>query len=232
MLCSKLLIADNEYILSNANFVLERQEAIVPLIWLIGAAVAACCCCISAGLYSSSTSKVKGTTLAVLGMQMAGKTLFYNQLRKIAFTADYVATGGMKDVDAFDLRLKNRTVRIEKCKDIGGGDDYVRPYYEKLLNEKDIAIFLFNVSSYINDKGQRDRINARIEFVHRHSTKSLALIGTHLDLFSKSERSGVLISQVQNMVKNKDYAIRFSNNFFVVDLRDIKSVLEIMEKIL
>lgn len=60
-MCNETFMRCQEHILSNTNLFVETQEAFIPLIWLIGAAVAAACAAgATAGYYSSSTREMKG----------------------------------------------------------------------------------------------------------------------------------------------------------------------------
>lgn len=163
-------------------------------------------------------------------MQGAGKTLFYNQLKNEKFNGEYHTTGGAATIEEFTFEINGKKIKFKKGKDIGGGEELIRFYYENLLNESDIAFFLFNVSKYIKDKTYMSETNARIDFIHRHKPKQIVLVGTHLDEYSNNDRSTVL-GKVQTLVLQKSYARLFDSNFFVLDLRDRNTVLRIMEKL-
>ena len=170
-----------------------------------------------------------GKTLAVLGMQASGKTQFYKTLQNLEYTG-YEATS-VNEYEGFDIKLTDRTIHIKKGKDIGGTEAYIKQYYEKMISENEIVVFVFDVYAYLNDGAYLRNANARFDFVNQHrNEKSVVILGSHLDKFPKKERKTV-IGKVQQMNKDKAYAGLFSVNFFVADIRNKEAVQEIVEKI-
>lgn len=180
-------------------------------------------------IYATVTEVVKGKTLAVLGMQASGKTQFYRTLQNLEYTG-YEATS-VNEYEGFDIKLADRTIHIKKGKDIGGTEAYIKQYYEKMMNDNEVVVFVFDVYTYLNDGTYSRNTNARFDFINQHrNEKSIVILGSHLDKFPKKERKAV-IGKVQQMNKNKIYAGLFSVNFFVADMRNKDAVQEIAEKI-
>lgn len=203
----------------------EVQEASVLItLLLVGAAII-----LANVIYATVTEIVGGKTLAVLGMQASGKTQFYKTLQNLEYTG-YEATS-VNEYEGFDIKLTDRTIHIKKGKDIGGTEAYIKQYYEKMISENEIVVFVFDVYAYLNDGAYLRNANARFDFVNQHrNEKSVVILGSHLDKFPKKERKTV-IGKVQQMNKDKAYAGLFSVNFFVADIRNKEAVQEIVEKI-
>ena len=203
----------------------EVQEASVLItLLLVGAAII-----LANVIYATVTEIVGGKTLAVLGMQASGKTQFYKTLQNLEYTG-YEATS-VNEYDGFDIKLADRTIHIKKGKDIGGTEAYIKQYYEKMISENEIVVFVFDVYAYLNDRAYLRNANARFDFVNQHrNEKSVVILGSHLDKIPKKERKTV-IGKVQQMNKDKAYASLFSVNFFVADIRNKDAVQEIVEKI-
>lgn len=203
----------------------EVQEASLLLtLLIIGAAV------LLVGIvYATTTEPVKGTTMAVLGMQASGKTQFYKTLQDIEYTG-YEATS-VNDYEGFDIKLSDRTIHIRKGKDIGGTEAYIKQYYKEMMRDNEIVVFTFDVYRYLNDSGYSKNTNARFDFIDLHRNgKSIVVLGSHLDNFPESKRKNI-IEQVQQSNQSKVYASLFSVNFFVLDMRNRDAVQKIAKEI-
>lgn len=208
------------------QYPMEVQEAALPLvIWLIIGVFA-----LLAGIiYATKTDPVKGTTMAVLGMQASGKTQFYKTLQNIKYTG-YEATS-VNDYEGFDIKLSDRTIHIRKGIDIGGTEAYIKQYYKKMICDNEIVVFVFDVYRYLNDSSYSRNTNARFDFINRHrNEKSIVILGSHLDNFPESKRKNI-IEQVQQRNNGKDHAELFSVNFFTLDMRSKEAVQKVAEKI-
>lgn len=203
----------------------EVQEASVLItVLIVGAALL-----FANVIYATITEIVRGKTLAVLGMQASGKTQFYKTLQNLEYTG-YEATS-INEYKGFDIKLTDRTIHIQKGKDIGGTEAYIKQYYEKMMTDNEVVVFVFDVYAYLNDGTYSRNTNARFDFINQHrNEKDIVILGSHLDKFPKKERKAV-IGKVQQMNKDKIYAGLFSVNFFVADIRNKDAVQEIAEKI-
>ena len=203
----------------------EVQEASVLItVLIVGAALL-----FANVIYATITEIVRGKTLAVLGMQASGKTQFYKTLQNLEYTG-YEATS-INEYKGFDIKLTDRTIHIQKGKDIGGTEAYIKQYYEKMITDNEVVVFVFDVYAYLNDGTYSRNTNARFDFINQHrNEKDIVILGSHLDKFPKKERKAV-IGKVQQMNKDKIYAGLFSVNFFVADIRNKDAVQEIAEKI-
>ncbi|KAA6349038.1 hypothetical protein EZS27_003535 [termite gut metagenome] len=77
--------------------------------------------------------------LAVLGMAGAGKTTFYNYLRK----EEVFGQTGIRDIDKFSIEFKNgKKITIKKGQDIGGREGFI-PQYESMMEKANIVLFFF-----------------------------------------------------------------------------------------
>lgn len=171
--------------------------------------------------------RIRGKTLAILGMQASGKTSFYDQLKGISRT-EYRGTN-YEEVDSFTLDLGDRKVRIKKGLDIGGGEEYIKSYYNDKIKDNDVVLFVFDVSKYLSDKEYLRKCEGRFDYIYRHSEgKQIYIVGSHLD---QCEGDGnQIIQEVKNITKNKEYSSFFGQNFSVINIRDRRQVLSIAKK--
>lgn len=184
---------------------------------------------VGAAIYATATKKVRGTTLAVLGMQASGKTQLYKTLQGMEYTG-YEATS-VNEYEGFDIKLPDRTIHIKKGKDIGGTEAYIKLYYKEMMRENEIVIFVFNAYRYLNDSTYSRNTNARFDFINLHrNEKDIVILGSYLDYFSESEQK-TIIDKVRQRNKDKAYAALFAINFFVLDIRNKESVQEIAKRI-
>ena len=166
-----------------------------------------------------------GTSIGVLGMKGAGKTQLYNTLRG-AQDLETSATG-TNDYDSFVFEYGDRKIKISKGRDIGGGDMYVREYYDKMIKEKDIIFFLFDVKQYMENPDYAKEVKARMDFIwnkmkdeydEEEIKKRLVTIGSHIDQLDKEQIKN-LKGYLQNDVVGKPYSPMFNNNFIPSDLK-------------
>ena len=214
----------------------QPQEAVfwfIPV--LIGAAIGTAAIIIAAASEDTNTEKVKGTSLGILGMPGAGKTLFLRNLQGRPYTK-YEQTSGAEDYEPFDFCHKGKTIRIQKGKDIGGNVENIKQYYDDFLNTKDICIFIFDLNKYIDQTNYRNEVNSRLDFINRHllildkSLDKWAVIGTHVDQ-AKIEKGKSIIDVVQGYVQGKPYARLFNTNFFARNITNKSDMDIIIDKL-
>lgn len=194
---------------------------IIPMIMAIG------------GLLIFGNSKsVHGKHLAVLGMKGAGKTRLYCFMRNIKYKEE--ATG-KNEYPSFDYTKSDGTkVRIEKGYDIGGGEDFIRDNYEKMMKDSDIVIFVFDISKYFSDTEEYQRqTNSRFDFINKKisENENKVIIGSHLDQL-KSEKRETIKDRFLKNIKDKPYSGMFTVNFFLADITNNEQIKGIIDKIL
>ena len=176
--------------------------------------------------------KVKGKRLAVLGMKGAGKTRFYRFLQKRPYIEEETA---IDDYEEFEYKTNDgKTIIIEKGKDIGGSEDYVRPLYENIIKDCDILVFCFDLKRYLSDSTYEKQVNVRFEFVCRkfkelkRSKGNFVKIASHIDEIKDPKNA---IKQFHSLLKKKSYYKEFIYNFFPVDTTNSKNLEQIVNKI-
>ena len=206
-----------------------QQQAIIPLLWVIVAAIdvitltwATC------AIFSGDPKPIKGKSLAVLGMQGAGKTHFLANIRNIPYENTSTISG--EKFKQFNLIIGNRQVVVNEGIDIPGGEEAIREYYVKLIKENEIVFFLFDSFKYINEREYRENTQNRLDFIYRHSSDSnncsVILFGTFLDHFSSDDERNNARASIKNSVSGKVYSQMFMDNrFFMLDMRN-KDVLK------
>lgn len=158
--------------------------------------------------------------LAILGMQGAGKTTIYDFLQGKK-KAGAITTVDDYDEFEFDIDKKN-TIVFRKGKDIGGGSEFIKKYYQQMIADKNIdyCFFVFNSYDYVNDKDYRGQVNARLDHIYNKKilVKKACIIGSFLDKFCETDKSEIK-SKIQQFVKDKPYEILLSGHYFhLVDL--------------
>lgn len=218
-----------EYLLNDFAFQpLEAWFWIIPAI--IGAALGGSIVIFATIFGGDDSVPVKGKNIAVLGMQGAGKTQFLANIRNESYK-DYQATIGSEGYDSFTIHLGDRGVKIEKGKDIGGGDEYIRDYYKDLINRCDVVFFLFDSYKYLNEEKYRENVQARLEFIHRHiGGKSIdtVIFATFADKFEKKDAVENAYSEIKRSIIGKTYGELFKTNFLLLDMRNKDELMKLL----
>ena len=140
----------------------EVNLAIIPFIplalWILGVVFLGGCI-----IVIINAVKTSGKKLAIVGMQEAGKSTLYNMLRT-GEPGEHLPTT-IEEIAEF--KVKDRDIKIKKGKDIGGGPEFIMPYYEDLIRDNEIIIFIFNVSEYLNDISYQRNTKDRLDFIYR-----------------------------------------------------------------
>lgn len=207
----------------------EPQQALLPFI--IGGAFL-----LVAILWVATTwgdtkevKPVRGASLVILGMPSAGKTQFWKNLKGESYTA-YETTNLVQEYKPFVYK----SIRIDVGKEIGGDLRNVETYWENLMQDCDIALFIFDVSKYLNDTTYLEEANVRFDFFYRHlGEKDYAIIASHPDKVGKVKQGEEtdLVKRVQSLMKGKVYSSLFQSNFFVRNLTDPQDFHIITEKL-
>jgi GTPase SAR1 family protein len=176
--------------------------------------------------------KVKGKRLVVLGMKEAGKTRFYRFLQNKPYVEEET------EVDNYEEFYYNKnngeTVLIKKGIDIGGSEDYVKPYYERMIAENDILIYCFDISRYLIDTAYMKQVNYRFEFISRKYKElekdkyNFVKLATHID---KTPNPKEAVKKFDSMIEKKEYKTDFKRNLFPVDVTNKQEMQKIVDKI-
>lgn len=219
----------NDYILETSN----TNEAFFWFIPIIAAAVAV----IAIASSDSTETKLVGTKISVLGMQMAGKTVLFNLLK----TGNVGNSCGGTSVDYvgwFIYKKPNgEAVFVKDCIDIGGGEENIKAHYESEISKCDTLVFMFNSHKYINDEKYRRDVNARLDLVYnlangKITDDNIVMVGTHRDLFNDEEKKdGKILNRIKSLIADKPYSNLFNVNFMVVNLLDKQSFYDVANKI-
>lgn len=176
------------------------------------------------------TTKIKGKSLGILGMQESGKTQLLRTLQEKPYTK-YEATS-TDDYSSFTVKINDKQIVIQKGRDIGGDERYIRPYYKDFIESKDVIFFVFDVKKYLYDTHYAQNVRNRLDFVHRKLQEKdesdinskYSIIGSHLDQLSNS-RQRTALKELQSSVSGKSYEELFHNNLLLCDLTDRTNLL-------
>lgn len=183
--------------------------------------------------------KYQGTSLAILGMAEAGKTQFWKNLKGEQYSA-YETTMAEQQYKPFDYRYGNRTFRVGAGKDIGGADENFKAYWEQMLSEYKIVLFIFDASKYLKDESYQLLTNARLDFLCEkrnklkdRKEKKFAVIASHADQVDRVDlgEKADLVACLQTLVKGQPYAPLFYQNFWPCNLTDPTDFRTITEKL-
>lgn len=169
----------------------------------------------------------KEVGMAVLGIDQSGKTTWYDYLCK----TNRNQKGTTKDdIDAFTLKFDDgKKVHIKKGIDIGGGSVNIRPYYENMINENDVILFLFNAKKYIEDTEYMRECNARLDFINKkkHESQKIYIIMTFADKLKNRTKA---YKQAYELLKSRPYIKEMTDNFVLINMTDEQEKKELKEK--
>ena len=180
---------------------------------------------------------LKGDTMAILGMQQAGKTTILRYMKDLPFDSSYRPTD-KEPYEKFEWKVGDR--KIKSGIDIGGGDEWVKENYPNLIKENEIIMFVFNAKLFWDSEKYRRITLARLDFVFEQIKESkdsiddfikdhFALIGTHADLITESPKS--VVQKIQRDYQDKSYSKIFKNNFAILDLTSSEDFDKFIEKV-
>lgn len=158
--------------------------------------------------------------LVILGMQQSGKTTIYDYLQG---KKNAGASTNIDEYEEFKYYINDKhSVKIRKGRDIGGGEEFIKSFYTKMIQDSDIDIclFVFNAYKYVHEEEYRRDVNARLGLLHRKGIleKKTAIIGSFEDLFPKAER-GSVYETIRSLSAGKPYAeLLTRQHFYVTDL--------------
>lgn len=210
----------------------QPQEAFIWFIPLIVAGVGIVGAVTIAAI-TSDVEPVTGKTIAVLGMQGAGKTHFLAHLRNMNYKK-FSASLGAEKYSTFSTKIGDRIVKIEGGMDVPGGEEYIRTYYVDLIKKNETIFFLFNTHMYLSDETYNLNTRARLDFINdriKNTNKKVVVIGTFADQFNDENKRKSAFNKILESVNNKPYSPLFKINFAILDMRDKEMLFKFLAKI-
>jgi hypothetical protein len=152
-----------------------------------------------AGLFflksGSKKPSKKTRRIVILGLKAAGKTTLWNALRgRLNVIPESTL---VENIEKFTIKDGDRCVEIAATKDIGGGKDQVRHYYDELIKDGTFIYFLVDINSISKNK---DDIKARLYKMRdvlkggnggtKKSDCGYQILATHKDTFLKNQVKG------------------------------------------
>ena len=173
--------------------------------------------------------RLHGKKIAVLGMKGAGKTRFYKFLQQVEYVEGQTYEG--KYPQFTYTKADGTTILISEGTDIGGGEEFIPTWYEKLLEESDSIVFVFDLFQYDKDKKYQSQTNARLEFIKNHmaTDKDILTLLTHIDQFGKKYKEAV--NKFADNIKGKNYADIVLRNYAPVNMTESEQLRKIENKI-
>ena len=199
-------------------------QAIWPVI-LLGAGIFLASVIIT--IIVEDTEPVKGNSIAILGMQGAGKTQLLCNLQNKKYT-QYTATIGSEDFKPFELNLGERNVLINAGKDIGGGIENCKIYYERLIDSSDAIFFLFDGQKYLSINDYKKDTMARLDFIYRKKgDKQVVIFATHKDISKSPKRD---YQKIKESISDKEYSVLFDKNFIFLNLQEREECIKFLKE--
>ena len=173
--------------------------------------------------------------IVILGTQQSGKTTIYDFLQG---KENAGASTNIDEYEEFEYHIDEKhSIKIRKGRDIGGGEEFIRTFYTKMMQDSDIDIclFVFNSYKYVHEEEYRRDVNARLGLLHRKDmlAKKAAIIGSFVDQFPKTERASVY-QKIKALTRDKPYAeLLTKQHFHLTDLTKkdkLKSLIDLTFK--
>src|SRR5690554_5995935 len=165
--------------------------------------------------------------IAILGLQQAGKTTFLRFLQGDKNYKKYTSSG-MDKYDEFDMKVNNKVVTIAKNFDIGGSEAFMRNYTTVLQNTE-MAFFLFDVSLFFNDNEYYRNFCARVDYLKNMTNVKTYFIATHPDKLNNTDNE--LKIKISEKLKEKDYKNYVEQKLFIINLLEDKKLTEFVNKV-
>lgn len=122
---------------------------------------------------------------------------------------------------------KVKDASFDEVTDFSGADAWLHNQFDEYLRGHDYVLFFFDVSEYIKNERYRDDVNARVEFIYRHSESSQTtlMVGTHIDKVSNDYKA-----EVEKWFAGKTYQ-NMLNKVVYVDTTKKECVKEVHKKL-
>lgn len=184
----------------------------------------------------------KSVDLAILGPNEAGKTTLWNFFKGRPASKVYQETDGKVALSFVASSIKWNAVKPDEPEeklrftgyDINGNGDFIRTDWEKLIENSNMIIFVFNSYKYLNNVGYQRDINQRMQFVYstvRKQTdgkkRGIWLLGSYADKLGNKKKDW---ESIIGIIKTKPYC-DISHNNACVNLTNEDELKEYYKKI-
>jgi GTPase SAR1 family protein len=175
-------------------------------------------------LAPESFKNLKIVKLAILGPNEAGKTTLWNYIMNKPSSKVYKETEGSVRMrfyasDKFWDAIKPENSNIEVKffgDDINGNGDFMRRDWERLINDSNMILFVFNASKYLKYADYQRDINQRIQFVKSTIDKrkdgqkrEVWILGSYADMLSNRKDDW---NKIIGIINKKPYCDISHNN--------------------
>lgn len=190
---------------------------------------------ISGDSASDTFKNERSVDLAILGPNEAGKTTLWNFFKGRPASKVYYETDDKEKIsfvasctiwNAVKLRFKGR--------DINGNGDFIRTDWEKLIENSNMIIFVFNSYEYLNSIDYQRDINQRMQFVYStvckqtdEKKRDIWLLGSYADKLGNKKKDW---ERIIGIIKTKPYC-DISHNNACVNLTNEDELKEYYKKI-
>src|SRR5690606_8242501 len=127
----------------------------------------------------------------------------------------YVASG-MDEYDEFDIKFDDEVVTISKNVDIGGAEAFMRNYTTVLQNTE-MAFFLFDVSLFFNDNEYYRNFCTRVDYLTSMTTIKTYFIAPHPDKLNNTDTDNEMKIKISEELKEKYYRNYVEHKLFIID---------------
>lgn len=212
----------------------ELSNAALPLVPILIAAVTA----LTGGLtiiLSMKSKKVKGKSWCVLGPKAAGKTQFTCLMRGVDYKG-YEATTQEKYVN-FDCAINGECYHVSQITDISGDESVIKSFYEELILQSDVIVFVFDAKKYFSDDNEylyrKKEVYGRLyriaEIEEKLGQRETIVLATHRDELSKEQQNTFFNTVVNNAGEKSKKLLLY--NFFLIDCTSKKEFNKLLHKI-
>ena len=221
----------------------EPQQAVW---WFIPAIIVAVIGLFSIIIFGDSAPDIfkneRSVDLAIIGPNEAGKTTLWNFFKGSTASKVYQETDGKvklsfvassKTWNAVKLDEPEEKLRLTGY-DINGHGDWIRSDWEKLIEDSNMIIFVFNSYKYLNSVDYQRDINQRMQLVYSTVCKQtdgkkrgIWLLGSYADKLGNKKKDW---ESIIGIIKTKPYC-DISHNNACVNLTNENELKEYYKKI-
>lgn len=166
----------------------------------------------------------KSVDLAILGPNEAGKTTLWNFFKGRPASKVYKETDGKVALSFVASSIVWNAVKLDEPEeklrftgyDINGNGDFIRTDWEKLIENSNMIIFVFNSYKYLNSVDYQRDINQRMQFVYStvckqtdRKKRGIWLLGSYADKLGNKKKDW---ESIIGIIKTKPYCDISHNN--------------------
>ena len=166
--------------------------------------------------------------MSVLGMEGAGKTTWYDYLRR-ENRASEGATSGEVEIGEFTIPYEDdkgtRELTIAKGLDISGARDSQSSYKDQ-IEKSDVIFFFFDVKKYLDNAEYQKDVHSRLDLIYDYimefnkKTNDVYLIASHKGKVKDPKKA---LKQVRDILSEKRYR-DLVKYLICIEMRETKEV--------